>query len=246
VCAEPKVFVGGLRYEVTREDVEAAFRPFGNLKQVVLLKHRDSGKSKGCAMVLFESWTSAEAAIQQMNGSSDLSAPRPLVVKFADPQPRDDGVLVGVTPKKLFVGQVLCRVGCLGRSAWHGGCSCKVARACCGVPGVPAASGRAWLCSDVMLECLCWGARAQRLSCTAQQLTCQQQPSQQEQAAAHPHADFMTCNQSSSGMYHPHMPRPPACRHAGTVRDTSSPSLPPAAYHPPTPSSPAGAHECHP
>jgi hypothetical protein len=73
----------------------------------VLLKHLDSGKSKGCAMVLFESWANAEAAVASENGiASPLTAPRPAVVKFADPQRNEHGVLCGVTPKKLFIGQV--------------------------------------------------------------------------------------------------------------------------------------------
>lgn len=106
VCAEPKVFVGGLRYDVSQQDLQAHFSGYGPLRHAVLLKHMDSGKSKGCAMVLFESWADAEAAIAAENGTvSQLTSPRTCVVKFADPQRNDQGVLVGVTPKKLFIGQ---------------------------------------------------------------------------------------------------------------------------------------------
>ncbi|KAF8067108.1 HNRNPA1 [Scenedesmus sp. PABB004] len=108
VCAEPKLFVGGLSFEISREEVQAHFQQYGPLKNVALLKHQDTGKPKGCAMVLFTKWAHAEAAVEAENGtSSPLSAPRQLIVKFADPQRRqEDGVVVGVTPKKLFVGQV--------------------------------------------------------------------------------------------------------------------------------------------
>jgi hypothetical protein len=107
VCAEPKVFVGGLRYEVTQAEVEAHFSRYGALRSAALLKHLDTGKSKGCAMVLFESWGDAEAAIVAEHGAqSQLTAPRAAVVKFADPQRNDQGALCGVTPKKLFIGQV--------------------------------------------------------------------------------------------------------------------------------------------
>lgn len=120
VCAEPKLFVGGLRFEVTREELYNHFIQYGNIRTCVLLKHQDSGKSKGCGMVLFDKWAYAESAVNAENGTaSPLSGPRQLIVKFADPQRRqEDGVLVGVTPKKLFVGQVLCLVlltGCCGR-----------------------------------------------------------------------------------------------------------------------------------
>lgn len=112
VCAEPKLFIGSLRFEVTREEVFQHFSQYGPIRTCVLLKHQDTGKSKGCAMVLFTRWAHAEAAVTTENGTaSPLSGPRMLIVKFADPQRRqEDGVLVGVTPKKLFVGQVLCLV----------------------------------------------------------------------------------------------------------------------------------------
>jgi len=107
VCAEPKVFVGGLRYEVSQDDLQAHYARYGALRHAVLLKHLDTGKSKGCAMVLFESWGHAEAAVDAENGTqTDLTAPRTAVVKFADPQRNEHGVLCGVTPKKLFIGQV--------------------------------------------------------------------------------------------------------------------------------------------
>ncbi|KAI8470888.1 MAG: hypothetical protein J3K34DRAFT_385032 [Monoraphidium minutum] len=107
VCAEPKVFVGGLRYEVSQDEVSAHYSRYGPLRSSALLKHMDSGKSKGCAMVTFESWADAEAAVASENGTgTPLTAPRAAVVKFADPQRNADGVMCGVTPKKLFVGQV--------------------------------------------------------------------------------------------------------------------------------------------
>lgn len=124
VCADPKLFIGGLRFDVGREDIFNHFSQYGPIKNCVLLKHQDTGKSKGCAMVLYTKWANAEAALNAENGTaSNLSGPRQLIVKFADPQRRqEDGVLVGVTPRKLFVGQVLCHVLmvlCLGCA-----CSC--------------------------------------------------------------------------------------------------------------------------
>lgn len=165
VCAEPKVFVGGVRFDVTQEDLQAHYGRYGALKNVALLKHLDSGKSKGCAMVLFERWTDAEAAVTSENGTqTELSNPRTAVVKFADPQRNEHGVLCGVTPKKLFIGQVFVAprggagAGARSRAALCAACSflvqlSRAAFACsfcvqrggaapCG--RIAAASARAW------------------------------------------------------------------------------------------------------
>jgi RNA recognition motif-containing protein len=108
VCAEPKLFLGGLRYDVTADDVRSHYAArYGALRSVVLLTHHETGKSKGCALVLFETWAAAEAAVSEEHGAqTDLSAPRTAVVKFADPQRNEQGVLCGLTPRKLFIGQV--------------------------------------------------------------------------------------------------------------------------------------------
>lgn len=61
-------------------------------------------------MLLCDSWTDAEAIIKAEHGTpTALTTPRIATVKFADPQRNESGVLVGVTPKKLFIGQVSCR-----------------------------------------------------------------------------------------------------------------------------------------
>lgn len=87
VCAEPKLFVGGLRFEVTPEDVRALFGQFGTIKSAALLTHKDSGRSKGAAMVLFTKWVAAETAQLSLNGQiNELTTPRAMTVKFADPQ----------------------------------------------------------------------------------------------------------------------------------------------------------------
>jgi hypothetical protein len=42
--------------------VVARFQAYGPIKSCVLLTHKDSGKSKGCAMVLFHKWAHAGAS----------------------------------------------------------------------------------------------------------------------------------------------------------------------------------------
>ncbi|GIL73244.1 hypothetical protein Vretimale_4842 [Volvox reticuliferus] len=106
VCAEPKVFVGQVPHEVTQEQVFALFSKYGTIKKCALITGQD-GRSKGCAMVTYDRWAEAELAIEHENGTANLGGGRTLLVKFADPpRGRGDGPVMGVAPKKLFVGQI--------------------------------------------------------------------------------------------------------------------------------------------
>lgn len=59
-------------------------------------------------MVIYDKWAEVELAVESENGTMNLGGGKPLVVRIADP-PKRDGPLVGIAPKKLFVGQVLWR-----------------------------------------------------------------------------------------------------------------------------------------
>ena len=69
------------------------------------------GRSRGAAMVVYEKWGQVELAVEGENGSTNLGGTKPLVVRIADPPKREGGPLVGIAPRKLFVGQVAWR-GC--------------------------------------------------------------------------------------------------------------------------------------
>jgi CUG-BP- and ETR3-like factor len=105
VCPEPKVFAGQVPLEATQEQVLALFSQYGTVRNVVIITHQD-GRSKGAAMVLFEHWGHAEAAIDGENNACNLGGTKPLVVRMADPPKRGDGPAMGIAPRKLFVGQV--------------------------------------------------------------------------------------------------------------------------------------------
>jgi CUG-BP- and ETR3-like factor len=107
-CAsEPKLFIGQVPLEATQADLFQLFSRYGTVKTCVVIQGPD-GRSKGCAKVLFERWSEAEAACDEQNGSTSLGGTKPMVVKFADPPKRGgpDGSSGGIAPKKLFVGQV--------------------------------------------------------------------------------------------------------------------------------------------
>ena len=73
-----------------------------------LLKGFDS-KPRGCAMVLFQRWSQAEAAAEALNGKTNqlVGQTRPLVVHFANPRRNPQGPPEpGIAPCKLFIGQV--------------------------------------------------------------------------------------------------------------------------------------------
>lgn len=44
---------------MTRDEVVNHFQQYGPIKSCVLLTHKDSGKSKGCAMILYHKWAHA-------------------------------------------------------------------------------------------------------------------------------------------------------------------------------------------
>ena len=79
-----KLYVGGLAYSVTEQELEAAFSTHGKVTSVAIIKDRDSGQSKGFGFVEMENDTEAKAAMAALNGQ-DLSG-RKIMVNEARPQ----------------------------------------------------------------------------------------------------------------------------------------------------------------
>src|SRR6185436_11743689 len=63
-----KLFVGGLPYSTTDDDLQQAFAEFGTVASAVIIKDRDTGRSKGFGFVEFESDEEGKAAETAMNG----------------------------------------------------------------------------------------------------------------------------------------------------------------------------------
>lgn len=103
------MFAGQIPFESTTQDVQNLFAQYGNIRSCQVITAPD-GRSKGCAMILFSTWTEAELAVENENGTQHLGGQKPMVVKFADPPKRGDGPIVGIAAKKLFVGQVIGNV----------------------------------------------------------------------------------------------------------------------------------------
>ena len=80
------IYVGNLTYEVTDEDLEAAFSEFGEITSASVISDRFSGRSRGFGFVEMPKEEEAQAAIAAMNGK-DLKG-RALTVNEA--RPRED------------------------------------------------------------------------------------------------------------------------------------------------------------
>ncbi|KAM6141162.1 RNA-binding motif protein, X chromosome-like [Erethizon dorsatum] len=65
-----KLFVGGLNTETTEKTLKAVFRSFGRIAKVLLIKDRETKKSRGFAFITFERPVDAKDAAKTMNGKS--------------------------------------------------------------------------------------------------------------------------------------------------------------------------------
>jgi RNA recognition motif-containing protein len=82
-----KLYVGNLPYSVTDEQLGQMFAQFGQVSSAVVIKFKDTGRSKGFGFVEFDKDEEADKAIEEMNGKENEG--RNLVVNEARPmQPR--------------------------------------------------------------------------------------------------------------------------------------------------------------
>jgi RNA recognition motif-containing protein len=84
-----KIYVGNLSYQVTEEDLQAAFAAFGEVSSATIIKDQFSGKSKGFGFIEMPSQTEAQAAIAGLH-EKELQG-RALTVNEARPRPEKSG-----------------------------------------------------------------------------------------------------------------------------------------------------------
>ena len=77
------IFVGNLAWTTTEEDLAQLFEPFGSVEQARIAIDRATGRSRGFGFVEMPDDTEAQAAIDELNGSS--IGGRPLTVNEARP-----------------------------------------------------------------------------------------------------------------------------------------------------------------
>lgn len=63
-----KLFVGGLPFSTTDDELNDAFSAYGTVASAVIIKDRDTGRSKGFGFVEFENDDEGKAAEAGLNG----------------------------------------------------------------------------------------------------------------------------------------------------------------------------------
>lgn len=79
-----KLYVGGLAYSVTEQELEALFAEHGKVVSVAVIKDRDSGQSKGFGFVEMEDEAEAKNATAALH-NKEVSG-RTIIVNEARPQ----------------------------------------------------------------------------------------------------------------------------------------------------------------
>ncbi len=84
-----KLYVGNLVYEVTDEDLKVHFGTVGTIISAVVIKFRDTGKSKGFGFVEMTTEEEAKSAIDTLNGK-DFKGRMIVVSEARPPRERTD------------------------------------------------------------------------------------------------------------------------------------------------------------
>jgi len=64
-----KLFIGGLAWHTTDETLQEGFQQFGKVEEAVVVKDRDTNRSRGFGFVRFETKDEADLALEKMNNT---------------------------------------------------------------------------------------------------------------------------------------------------------------------------------
>ncbi|KAM4707829.1 cold-inducible RNA-binding protein B-like isoform 2-T3 [Discoglossus pictus] len=67
---EGKLFIGGLSFDTNEQSLEQVFSKYGAISEVVVVKDRETQRSRGFGFVSFENPEDAKDAMEAMNGKS--------------------------------------------------------------------------------------------------------------------------------------------------------------------------------
>ena len=83
------MYVGNLSFDATQEDLESLFAAHGSVKDVFILKDRESGRPRGFAFISMETPEEMNTAIEALNGEEFMG--RNLTVNEARPREERGG-----------------------------------------------------------------------------------------------------------------------------------------------------------
>ncbi len=63
-----KIYIGNLPYQISNDDLESYFSSCGEIKDIKIIKDRDTGRSKGFAFLEFDEESAATEACSSMDG----------------------------------------------------------------------------------------------------------------------------------------------------------------------------------
>jgi RNA recognition motif-containing protein len=81
-----KVFVGGLPFSTTDDELNALFAAHGKVASANVVRDRESGRSKGFGFVEFENEEEGKAAEKALNGSEVGGR----TISVAEARPKED------------------------------------------------------------------------------------------------------------------------------------------------------------
>ena len=85
-----KIFVGGLNWDATDDDLRESFGECGTITDAVVVNDRDTGRSRGFGFVTYSSDEEAKAAVEKFDGQDFMG--RKLTVNEArEREERGDG-----------------------------------------------------------------------------------------------------------------------------------------------------------
>ena len=84
-----KVFVGGIPWAASDQDLRDLFKETGEVTDAVILQDRETGKSRGFGFVTYASDDDAQSAVEKFNGHEFMG--RELTVNEARPREERSG-----------------------------------------------------------------------------------------------------------------------------------------------------------
>jgi len=88
--ASVKLFIGGLSWNTSDESLRDKFSEYGNVEDAVVIRDRETGRSRGFGFVTYTNNNDAEDAMKQMHGA-DFDGRTIKVNVASDREPRSGG-----------------------------------------------------------------------------------------------------------------------------------------------------------